>query len=255
MGRILRAMKPVLTSALAGGGALSVVLALAACHPPHLHRHGGLWAGPAMSVPARLNCPDNVGALTRTAAASDGQSCAYKGADGEDVSLTRLVLNGQSPQAGLASIEASLRPLLPPRQSPTPTAGPGDGRTANVDLPGVHVHAQGDQAEVNVFGVTIKADGQNANVNVGHGSDNTVVLADPNGAEIRSVDIGPANARLAFILASENPGPSGLHAVGYLARGPLAGPIVVATFKAPAQRNDWRGDADLNDLLRMNAKL
>ena len=55
-------------------------------------------------------------------------------------------------------------------------------------------------------------------------------------------------------LAADRPGPTAYRAVGYLARGPVAGPLVVASFKATDQHQDWRGDHDLNALLALNVK-
>jgi hypothetical protein len=209
-----------------------------------------------MTVAATLACPPTVGRLTRTAQAADGQSCGYAGRNGEDVSLRRIALNGQPAAAGLPSIEAELRPLVPERQGPDPIAignGAG-GDNARVDLPGIHVNAQGDQAEVHVFGVTVHAKGDNADVDLGQGEKSTSVQAGLNGAEVRVRDVGATNAQLAYVLAADRPGPSGYLAVGYLARGPAAGPLVAAVFKAREGRQDWRGDRDINRLLRLNVK-
>jgi hypothetical protein len=244
------------TRSLAAGAAALVAgaLGLSACHPPHIHRSARQdWNGRAMSVDALLTCPISVGGLTRTAQAGDGQACDYVGRRGEVVHLSRLVLGGRSPQDALAPTEAALRPLIPPRGGPTPVSV--DDQTsdhAKVDLPGVHVNAQGDRAEVRVFGITVDADGRNADVNLGQGGSRTVVQAGPNGAEVRAESIDAANASLFLFLAADRAGPSGLHAVGYLARGPVAGPLVVASFKSAAGHQDWRSDHDLNRLLELN---
>jgi hypothetical protein len=255
-----------------GAGAaamIGAVLGLSACHPPHI-RHDGDQAigGKPMSVAATLTCPASVGALTRSAQGADGQSCDYAGPGGEQVSLKRLALAGQRPEAALAPIEASLRSLVPPRAGPATSAdadadddhdgdsdsGDQDNSQTKVDLPGVHIDAQGDKARVKVLGITVNADGDNADVNVGHGASRTTVQAGPNGAEIHVEDVNGANANLMLILAGEKPGPSGLRAVGYLARGPAAGPLAVATFKAAGGHQDWRSDHDLNALLDLNVK-
>jgi hypothetical protein len=242
---------------IAAGLALAAA-GLAACHPPHVRQtRGGVWGDSPYQTSAALNCPDRLSALTLSARDKSGEACDYVLAGGGQVRLQRLALGGQTPQAALAAIETSLRPLVPPRGGPEPAATTGQGwddEQARVDLPGIHVRAQGDQAEVKVFGVTVNANGRNADVNVGHGSSRTVVLAGPNGAEVRGEDIGPTNAKLFLVLTAENPGPSGLHAVGYMARGPRGGPLIVATFKAYKAGEDWRGDADLNRLLALNAR-
>ncbi|MDR3513457.1 MAG: hypothetical protein P4L73_17600 [Caulobacteraceae bacterium] len=244
--------------------ALAAGVALSACRGPHPHAHAHArpdddGSGPAMSVAATLTCPQTFGGLTRTAQAADGQSCDYRGPGGEQVSLMRLVLAaGQTPQAALAPTEAALRPLIPARPgSPTVSVDAKDDSDddhAKVDLPGIHVNANGDKADVKVFGVTVKAEGDDADVHVGHGDHNAVVKAGPDGAEVRAEDVGDASVNLALILASDHPGPSGLRAVGYLARGPARGPLAVATFKASARHSDWRGDHDLNGLLALNVK-
>lgn len=211
-----------------------------------------------MTVGAVLDCPSSVGRLDRTAQAADGQSCDYAGGAGEQVSLRRISLSGQDAETALSPIEAELRPLIPPRQGPSPvdvdTEDAPSSQHAKVDLPGIHVDAQGDKAEVHVFGVTVNANGANANVNLGGGDEGTSVQAGLNGAEVRVRDIDGSNALLALVLATDQPGPSGYHAVGYLARGPATGPLVTAVFKATEGREDWRGDRDLNRLLRLNVK-
>jgi hypothetical protein len=246
-----------LAARLGLAAAAVAALGLSACHRPRPHPGGERgWNGRAASVADPLVCPPTVGGLTRTAQAGDGQSCGYRGPGDERVDLQRLALAGQAPQAALAPLEARLRALVPPHGGPkAPDVDAADGRDdAKVDLPGIHVNTQGDKAEVKVFGVTVNADGDKADVRVGHGDSRTVVLAGPDGAEIRVDDVDRANARLVFILADDKPAASGLRAVGYLARGPAAGPLAVATFKSGARREDWRGDRDLNGLLDLNVK-
>ena len=127
-------------------------VALSACHPPRAHHGANAWSGRALKIPATLDCPEHSGRLSRTAAAADGQSCEYRGPEGDQVTLTRLALDDQSAQAALAPTEAGLRTLLPRRQAPVSApaaaAAPDEGDATNVNLPGVHVHAQGDKAEV-----------------------------------------------------------------------------------------------------------
>jgi hypothetical protein len=40
--------------------------------------------------------------------------------------------------------------------------------------------------------------------------------------------------------------------VGYIARGPAAGPLLVATFKSRTKRDQNMQDQDLNQLIRLN---
>ncbi len=57
--------------------------------------------------------------------------------------------------------------------------------------------------------------------------------------------------RRSFILASDTPGPSGYKMVGYEARGPQTGPLVVATMMAKTDDHDELRDA-VRDLLKAN---
>lgn len=259
---MFRSASPLGARVVAPAAVLAAGLALAACRGPHPHAHARQdhpAAGAPMRVAEPLACPPAVGGLARTAQAADGQSCAYRGRDGEQVSLQRLAVPaGQTPQAALAPIEAGLRPLVPARAGPAPVsvdAGDDDNDDhAKVDLPGIHVDAHGDKADVRVFGVKVNADGDNANVNVGQGDSRAVVRAGPDGAEIRAADVDAANAKLVLILAADRPGPAGVRAAGYIAEGPAKGPLAVAVFKSAAPRNNWRGDRDLNGLLELNVK-
>ena len=61
-------------------------------------------------------------------------------------------------------------------------------------------------------------------------------------------------ADLTFILASDTPGPSGVRAAGYLARGPAVGPLVVASFKSKGSHRGGDHDRDaLSRLVDLNA--
>jgi hypothetical protein len=242
------------TLILAGLG-VAASAGLSGCVRHHI-RH--LHDSRPLIVPAQLDCPPSQGALTRISASADGNTCEYRRDDGGLVSLIRLPLNGQSPQAAMAPIEASLKTLLPPRE-PGPTSEPpessankGSGDSARIDVPGVHIDAHGDKAEVRVFGVTIDADNDKANVNAGLGGDRATVNADQNGAEVRATELNGANANLVLVLASEQPGPSGLRSVGYMARGPASGPLVVAEFKSTRRHGDGEDDHDIRRLLQRN---
>ena len=52
-------------------------------------------------------------------------------------------------------------------------------------------------------------------------------------------------ADLTYILASDTPDPSGFRVVGYMAKGPSAGPLVVGVFRV---REHDHGHKDMNDL-------
>jgi hypothetical protein len=235
------------------GVSAAAATSLSGCipHPHHHHLHSGR----PLVVAAKLDCPDDQGRLTRVSVSADGDTCEYKRDDGAQVSLVRLPLNGQSPQDALAPVETSLRTLLPPRDNaaaPPPPSNNNDKDSARIDVPGVHIDAHGDKAEVRVMGVTIDADNQKAHVNAGLGSDHAVVTADEHGAEVRATEVDNVNANLVLVLASEKPGPSGLRSVGYIARGPAAGPLVVAEFKSAEHHTGFNDDHDINKLMERN---
>ena len=234
------------------GLAAASAASLSGCVRHHIHH---AHDSRPLIVPARLDCPQTQGSLTRVSAAADGSSCEYRRDDGEQVSLVRLALTGASPQAGLAPIEASLKALLPPRKEAAAKEdhSESDGKdSARIDVPGVHIDAHGDKAEVRVFGVTIDADNNKANVNAGIGGDKAVISADETGAEIRATDEHGANANMVLMLASDHPGPTGLYSVGYIARGPSTGPLVVAEFKNPRRRVRSEDDHDIHRLIEQN---
>jgi len=257
----------------------AAVLVVAACHRGH-HRLTLGFAHPLV-VGETLNCPIQQGRLTRISASADGHACAYHGDDGEDVQLTLTALNGQTPGQMLAPTEVSLRGLLPGAIGPTSWSAPsrpagvdhdeGDSHTkvdvpfvhvdadehdghdhAKVDVPFVHVDADDDKANVKVFGVSIHADNQNANINANWGSKSAVIKAGPHGAEIRASNLRHGSTDLVYILASDQAAPGGYHTVGYLARGPDAGPLVVATFKSRADHDQHFHDHDLDQLMSLN---
>jgi len=237
------------------GLAAAAAIALAGCFPAHHFHH--THASRPMVVAAQLDCPESQGWLTRMSVSADGNTCEYHRSDGEHVTLMRLPLNGMSPQAAMAPIETSLKSLIPPRKDGMPmvdvkSGGAEDKDSAHIDVPGVHIDAHGDKAEVRVFGVTIDADNDKANVHAGLGGKNAIVSADEGGAEVRATDVDATNANLVLVLASEKPGPSGLRSVGYIARGPVAGPLVVAEFKSATHQNGVNDDHDVRVLLDKN---
>jgi hypothetical protein len=252
-------------------GIAVIALGAAACHPLHLH-HDRL-----MVVLARLDCPETQGLLTRVSAAPDGNSCIYQHRNGDDITVTRLPLNGQAPQAALAPLDASLAALLPP----TPSAAASHSEKADaeddsdsdddakVDVPGLqvqthgddtHVHTpgmqvqtHGEDAQVHMLGMNINTKGDNADVQLGQGANSITVHGggESQDAQVHIAEVNATNARLTFILAGAARGPSGYRSVGYLARGPAVGPLVVVTAKS---RGDHSGlqDHDVRRLLDLN---
>lgn len=216
-------------------------------------------SGSVLKVIDALQCPTDQGALTRRGTASDGgQTCTYAGPRGSEVKLHLVSLDGQGADAVLkrfqddlgmgAQLAAADGPVTATDASASDTeatAG-GDSDRATVRLPGMSVDAQGDRATVALPGMKIEADGDRANIRIGgltiraddtgshitatDGDRQAVIKATDAGAEIRTDSKNAVRATMMNVVA--NPGPSGWRVVGYEARGPSSGPIVVATYRS-----------------------
>lgn len=247
----------LLTSAL-------VIAGLGACHPVRTHAvHFGHGHGPfhddrPVVVGRALECPETSGDLKRVSAAPDGASCRYADDDGRQIDLKLLALNGKSPQEALAPIEAEIAALVPLKgatglASVDARSGGDEPDKAQIDLPGIHIKANGDNAHVRIFGADIKAEGSNAEVRTNLGVNNTQIHAGPGGAEIRAGEVGKQATTLLYVRAGEAAGPDGVHAAGYEARGPVGGPLVVGEFRSKDKSQREGGD-DLQKLLTLNVR-
>ncbi len=250
---------------LAAGAAAT---ALAGCHPAKLGE-GRNRADRPETVRARLDCPDRQGEFTRTGAGADGRTCTYLGQDGSALTLGLYALNGRAPQAVLQPLEDEARRLAPVKNDVpgstttststststtttsdevTPPAPPkppgleageddaGEGRPEHVhlDLPGLHIDANdGGQAQVRAFGHTVEADEGHAVVKGSFNGSQTSIEAGDGGAVMRFGSVGVHAVDLTFVVAADKPGPEGVKAAGYVARGPVGGPLVVATVRSP----------------------
>jgi len=114
-----------------------------------------------------------------------------------------------------------------------------EDENVDVDMPGVHVRTRGEKAEVKVFGFQIDADDSTGDdrVQVRHGR-GLMVDANHNGAVVRMTNSSRANLKSTVIFKMDSPGPQGHHVVGYVARGPRTGPLVVATVKSKSDDDD-----------------
>ena len=200
-----------------------------------------------------LDCPATQGALSRTRQAPDGRSCDYQSPDGEIVHLRLVALDGRTAQDAMAPTKAELHALVPIYNRPVPAVDkdePGD--RADIDLPFFHIHTRGDHADVRVFGVKVHSVGDNADVDVGHGHKRTVVHAGSDGAEVVAEDVGRSNASMVYVLAAEKRAPSGFWTVGYVAKGPAKGPLVVGEFRSVQKHSGHNvGDGEHNDIGRL----
>ena len=127
------------------------------------------------------------------------------------------------------------------------------GEDASVRMPGIRIEAKGDQATVDIAGFKIEADDNNqGTVNIqGGGEDGNVsIQAHDDSAEIRTNSTGAAT-RSTWILTDSRGSAEGWRVVGYEARGPVGGPIVVATVRSK-DRNHDRAFEDARDLVALN---
>jgi len=212
--------------------------------------------GPPLRAPAKLDCPAVSGDLTRRTQSPDGQWCDYDGPRGEQVRLRLAPLSGQTPSAALAPTRAQLHALVPVYRKPTAVSdsdGPGD--SADVDVPFVHVRSDGDRSDVRLFGIFhIVGHDHPTHVDSDRVRSHTVVHAGFGGAEVVANEVGRNNASLVYVLAGNNRRASGYRAVGYVAKGPVTGPLVVAEFRSPVNthRDNSGGHDDIDRLIDRN---
>lgn len=235
-----------------------------------------------LKVVETLQCPRTMGSLTRKGSASEGGTvCTYVGPKGAEVTLHLVPLDGETPADVLKAFERRLSGDLPravealgaSAETGAATAEPAaaaSGDRASVRAPGVAIEAEGDDASVRLPGIRIETRGDKAGVRIGgfhidaddsDGSarvsasggdgDNVTVNAQNDAAEIRANAAGGAT-RAGWILTDNRPSEAGWRLVGYEARGPVGGPLVVATVRS-RDRNRERAFGDARDLVALNA--
>ncbi len=129
-----------------------------------------------------------------------------------------------------------------------------NGDDATVRLPGMQIETHGDKASVRIGGFHIDADDSDGSARVSGSSgngDNVSINARNDAAEIRTSAGGEAT-RTSWILTDSRAVESGWRVVGYEARGPVGGPLVVATVRS-RDRNRERAFEDARDLVALNA--
>ncbi len=131
------------------------------------------------------------------------------------------------------------------------------GDNANVRLPGIRVDANDGGAHINIAGIHIDADDdkggkKSGRVNISSDNNNVSIRAEDHAAEIRANHNGNG-LRMTYIIANDEGDTSGWSTVGYEARGPSGGPIVVAMVKSKDRHEDpifrWA-----KDLVRKNVE-
>jgi hypothetical protein len=129
-----------------------------------------------------------------------------------------------------------------------------NGDDATVRLPGMRIETRGDKASVRIGGFHIDADDSDGSARVSGSSgngDSVDINAQEDAAEIRASAGGEAT-RTSWILTDNRGSESGWRLVGYEARGPVGGPLVVATVRS-RDRNRERAFEDAKDLVALNA--
>lgn len=128
-----------------------------------------------------------------------------------------------------------------------------EGADSSVRLPGVEIETRGDHSSVRIGGLHIDADDSNGSARVSGSNgdgDEVDIKAHADSAEIRAAAAGPAT-RASWILTNNNPSAAGWRMVGYEARGPVGGPLVVATVRS-REANRGRIMEDARDLVALN---
>ncbi|GAA0867485.1 hypothetical protein GCM10009116_00510 [Brevundimonas basaltis] len=229
----------------------------------------------ALKVVETLLCPQTMGSLTRKGTAVEGGAvCTYAGPRGAEVNLHLVKLHGAEPGEVLKAFEDRLSAAMPQAVAQLKTggalteAGPPSGDRASVRAPGVDIQADGDDATVRLPGLHIESKGDEASVRIGgfhidatdgdgrvdiqsaDGGDSVSVQANQDAAEVRTWAGGGAT-RASWVLTDNRPSEAGWRLVGYEARGPAGGPIVVATVRA-RDRDRGRVFEDAKDLVALN---
>ena len=124
------------------------------------------------------------------------------------------------------------------------------GEDASVRLPGMAVDTNGDNARVRIGGFSIDASEGSQAVAISSSDESVSIQAHDDAAEIRTRAPGSAT-RVTYILTDNAASEAGWRLVGYEARGPQGGPIVVATVRAKDRNNDSVFD-DAKDLVTLN---
>lgn len=237
-----------------------------------------------------LDCPAQVGELTRTSIAADAKSCIYKSAD-VDVTLELLPVQG-SAEATLQGVETQLAATQPQpapgAQAPAASAK-ADSTTAHqadtaakeasedaksapsgkvdIKVPGGQIHVEGDdnddkgEAHIDLPGLHVDANNGHAVVNVA----GVHVNASENGTDvhiIRDVRLRgegfsrQRNGVRATFTSYKPDAPDGGSFVGYEAAGPKAGPLAVAIVHGRSEVDrHGRLYRDLERLVRRNGDM
>ncbi|MFN4287435.1 MAG: methyltransferase type 11 [Brevundimonas sp.] len=257
-------------------GAITLCSALSGCDSERSVRiatsgTGEEASGGPLRVVETLECPQTEGVLTRTQTSADGLSCTYSGPRGASVTLRLVRFSGEAIGA-LDQLEGDVRALTPAayarlnagsgtsasisataegasaEDAATPAAErssvrlPGlsvrtEGDNAVVRLPGVSIDTMGNEARVRIGGLSINANDDTGSVNVSSDQEAVTVLARDDATEIRTRNL-QGGVRSTYIVIDERAISPEWRLVGFEARGPLSGPLIVAIVQTHDRRED-----------------
>lgn len=241
---------------------------------------------PSPSV-AKLDCPATEGDLTRVSISNDGKTCAYRSADGAEVSLELTPIVGNA-QATLAKVEAELRstpgPMSPDAEAAQAEVGAKIAGVAATkagvsavaaDVARVQAEAAADagirigadedrdndaadSAQVDLPGVHISSGSDTANVRIGplkidaNSDDTTVNIFRDVRMRGEALSREKRGLRATFIYTGKDL-PAGYSYVGYEAGGPKAGPLTIAKVRSKAGTESGDNiNQDVRELVRRN---
>ena len=235
---------------------------------------------------AKLDCPTTEGDLTRVSISDDGKTCAYRSADGAEVSLELTPIIGDA-QTTLAKIETELR------STPGPMSADAEATQADVSAKiaevvatkagvsaiaadvarvqaeaaadaGIHIgsgdnsHDDPNSAQVDLPGVHISSDSETAKVRIGplkvdaSGDDTTVNIYRDVRMRGEALSREKRGVRATFIYTGKDL-PSGYSYVGYEAGGPKSGPLTIAKIRSKIDTESGdRINHDVRELVRRN---
>jgi len=172
---------------------------------------------------------------------------------GAQADAARAQADAARGEANAARAEAEIARAQARADAAADVAVQANGDDADIRLPGMHIETKGDQASVRIGGIHIDANDNSGTVDIegGENGDSVSIRAQDDSAEVRAMAAGDAT-RASWILTDNRPSAGGWRLVGYEARGPVGGPLVVATVRS-RDRNRGRVFEDAKDLVALNA--
>jgi hypothetical protein len=124
------------------------------------------------------------------------------------------------------------------------------GDNADVKLPGINIESRGDRSSVRIGGINIQSNDGTGSVNIRSGDDRVSIQSHADSTEVRT-STGGESTRITWVMNDPEASEAGWRLVGYEARGPKGGPLIVATVRS---RDNERGRvfADARDLVALN---